>query len=95
VGRVEIPAKKWVSKSSSPVPKKIRGVLNNIPNILVKVRVSGVKFWFGPPLTPLLAGKSAIYNQASTTELFGVAMVCWAQLNNIIMINLLIICLPP
>jgi hypothetical protein len=47
VGRAEIPAKKWNSKSSFPVPGKTRGVLNN-PNNLVKVRGSGVKvrfFW--------------------------------------------------
>ena len=52
MGKVEIPAKKWISKSS-PVPGKTRGVLNNIPDILVKVWGSGVKvrflipFWQG------------------------------------------------
>ena len=49
---MEIPAKKWISKSSSPVPEKIRGVLNNIPYILVKVRGSGVKFRFWTPFDP-------------------------------------------
>ena len=43
---MEIPAKKWISKSSSLVPGKIRGVLDNIPDNLVKVRGSGVKFRF-------------------------------------------------
>ena len=38
---MEIPAKRSISKSSSPVPEKIRGVLNNIPDVLVKVRESG------------------------------------------------------
>ena len=38
----------------------------------MKVRGSGGE---GPVLDPLLAGKSAIYNQASTTEPFGVAIV--------------------
>ena len=51
MGRVEIPAKKWIFKSS-PVPEKIRGVLNNIPDILVKVRGSGVKFRFWTPFDP-------------------------------------------
>ena len=55
MGKVEIPAKKWISKSS-PVPGKTRGVLNNIPDILVKVWGSGVKvrswipFWQGKVL---------------------------------------------
>ena len=48
MGKVEIPAKKWISKSS-PVPGKTRGVLNNIPDILVKVWGSGVKVQFGTP----------------------------------------------
>ena len=54
MGRVEIPAKKWIFKSSSPVPGKTRGVLNNIPDNLVEVRGSGVKvrFW-----TPFWQGK--------------------------------------
>ena len=38
----------------------------------MKVRGSGGE---GPVLDPLLAGKSAIYNQASTTEPFGVAII--------------------
>ena len=49
---MEIPAKKWISKSSSPVPEKIRGVLNNILDILVKVRGSGVKFRLWTPFDP-------------------------------------------
>ena len=49
---VEIPAKRSISKSLSPVPEKIRGVLNNIPDILVKVRGSGVKFRFWTPFDP-------------------------------------------
>jgi len=35
----------------------------------------------GPVLDPLLAGKGAIYNQASTTELFGVAIVLLGYIN--------------
>ena len=49
---VEIPAKKWISKSSCPVSEKIRGVLNNIPDILVKVQGSGVKFRSWTPFDP-------------------------------------------
>jgi hypothetical protein len=60
VGRVEIPAKKWISKSSSPVPEKIRGVLNYIPDILVKIRGSGVKFRFWTPFGPPF-GKGVIF----------------------------------
>jgi len=63
VGRVEISVRKWNSKSSSPVPSTYQGYLQ--------------EYWghFGesPVLDPLLAGKSANYNQASTTEPFGVA----------------------
>jgi hypothetical protein len=49
---VEIPAKRSISKSSSPVPEKIRGVLNNISDILGKVHGSGVKFRFWTPFDP-------------------------------------------
>jgi hypothetical protein len=62
VGRVEIPAKKWISKSSFPVPEKTRGVLNNIPDNLVKVRGSGVKvrFW-----TPFWQGNWRSYGKSA------------------------------
>jgi len=56
---MEIPAKKWISKSSCPVSEKIRGVLNNIPDILVKVRGSGVKFRFWTPFDPNFGRKLA------------------------------------
>ena len=49
---MEIPAKRSISKSSSPVPEKIRGVLNNISDILGKVHGSGVKFRFWTPFDP-------------------------------------------
>ena len=57
VGRVGIPARNWISKSSIWCQQLTRGVCNNIADILVKVRGSGVKvrFW-----APLLAGKSSI-----------------------------------
>ena len=55
MGRVEIPAKKRISKSSFPVPGKTRGVLNNIPD-----NVEGPGVWGeGPVLDSLLAGELA------------------------------------
>ena len=53
-----------------------RGVCNNIGDILVKLRWSGVKVRF---LTPF-GRESAIYNQAPTAEPFGVAFVCFVKL---------------
>ena len=70
----------WKSLPESGFPKAplwcqqlTRGVCNHIGGILVKVRGSGGE---GPVLDPLLAGKSAIYNQASTTESFGSRLFC-------------------
>ena len=59
MGRVDLggnPCQKVDFQKLLPGARKIRGVLNNIPDILVKVQGSGVKFRF---LTPLLAGKPA------------------------------------
>jgi hypothetical protein len=67
VKQVEIPARRMIYRSSFPMSRNVRDVRNNTPDILVKVRGSWarVRFW-----TPLLAGKSMIYNQATTTEPF-------------------------
>jgi len=78
----------WKSLSESGFPKAplwcqqlTRGVCNNIGDILVP-NIEGPRVWGkGPVLDPLLAGKSATYNQASTTEPFGVAIVCWAHVS--------------
>ena len=54
MGRVDLvgnPCQK-VDYQKLPVSEKIRGVLNNIPDILVKVRGSGVKFRFWTPFDP-------------------------------------------
>jgi hypothetical protein len=75
VGRVDLggnPCQKWISKSSSPVPEKIRGVLNNIPDILVKVRGSGVKFRFW---TPFWQGKVLIFISRQPLNRFGPSLV--------------------
>jgi len=70
VGRVEIPAKKWISKSSPLVPEKIRGVLNNIPDILVKVWGSGVKFRFWTPFDPTFGRETCqIYEKLTQSKL--------------------------
>ena len=56
-------------KSSSPVPGKIRGVLNNIADILVKVRGSGVKFRFWTPFDPTFGGETCqIYGKMTQSK---------------------------
>jgi hypothetical protein len=69
---VEIPVRKWISKSSPLVPATYQGCLQKYCGQFGE----GPGVWGEDPiLDPLLAGKSAIYNQASTTEPFGVAIV--------------------
>ena len=46
VGRVEIPVRKWSSKAPLWCHQPTRGVCNNIGEILVKVRGSGVGVQF-------------------------------------------------
>jgi len=66
---VEIPAKRSITKSSSPVPEKTRGVLNNIPDILVKVRGSGVKFRFWTPFDPTFGRETCqIYEKMTQSK---------------------------
>ena len=49
--------------------KKLLPGATNLPGVFA-IKSGGQ----GPVLDPLLAGKSAMYNQASTTEPFGVAI---------------------
>jgi len=72
VDRVEIPARKWISKSSSPVPSTYQGCLQSYWGHFGGPRVWGE----GSVSDPLLAGKSAIYNQAPTAEPSGSRLFC-------------------
>ena len=49
MGRVEIPARKWIKKAPLWCQQLTRGVCNNIADILVKVWGSGVKVRFLDP----------------------------------------------
>ena len=68
----------WKSLSESEF-QKLLPVTINLPGVFATIlghSGEGLGVWGqGPVLDPLLAGKSAIYNQASTTEPFGVANV--------------------
>jgi len=78
VGRVDLvgnPCQK-VDYQKLPVSEKIRGVLNNIPDILVKVRGSGVKFRFW---TPFWQGKVLIFISQQPLNRLGSRLFCWAQ----------------
>jgi hypothetical protein len=70
VGRVEIPVRKWISKAPLWCHQLTRGVRNNIVDILVKVRGSGVKVRFWTPFW-----EKCDFFKSTATESFGVAIV--------------------
>ena len=77
MGRVDMdgnPCQK-VDFQKLPGARKNQGVLNNIPDILVKVRGSGVKFRFW---TPFWQGKVLIFLSQQPLNRLGSRSVYWS-----------------
>jgi hypothetical protein len=69
VGRVEIPARKWIFKGSLWCQQLTRGVCKNIGDILVKVRGSGVKVRFWTPFWQGISKSFSLFLPAPLGEL--------------------------
>ena len=76
MGRVEIPVRKWIAKSSPLVPATYQGFCNNIGDI-VKVRGSGVKvrFW------TTFGGKVQFTIRHQPLNRLGSRLFCWAHVS--------------